>query len=95
MIAGPGVPTQAGPATARKARILVVEDEPTVLQLIADVLREEGYLVDTVLDSRQGLELARAHHYDLVDLRLANAASGRARLLPANCARGKTRCSTG
>ena len=69
VIAGPGVPTQAGPATAR---ILVVEDEPTVLQLIADVLREEGYRVDTVVDSRQGLELARAHHYDLLicDLRM-------------------------
>jgi two-component system NtrC family sensor kinase len=71
-VIGPGVPAQAGPATARKARILVVEDEPTVLQLIADVLREEGYRVDTVVDSRQGLELARANHYDLLicDLRM-------------------------
>ncbi len=72
LIAGAGAPTQAGPATARQARILVVEDEPTVLQLIADVLREEGYRVDTVVDSRQGLELARAHRYDLLicDLRM-------------------------
>jgi two-component system, NtrC family, sensor kinase len=63
---------EAGSATARKARILVVEDEPTVLQLIADVLREEGYRVDTVVDSRQGLELARIHRYDLLicDLRM-------------------------
>jgi PAS domain S-box-containing protein len=72
VIAGPGGPAQAGPDTARKARILAVEDEPTVLQLIADVLREEGYRVDTVVDSRQGLELARANHYDLLicDLRM-------------------------
>jgi len=72
VIAGRGAPTQAGPATARQAWILVVEDEPTVLQLIADVLREEGYRVDTVVDSRQGLELARAHRYDLLicDLRM-------------------------
>ena len=50
----------------------MVEDEPTVLQLIADVLREDGYRVDTVVDSRQGLELARAHPYDLLicDLRM-------------------------
>ncbi len=54
------------------ARILVVEDEPTVAQLITDVLVGEGYLVDTVLDSREGLELARARPYDLVicDLRM-------------------------
>ena len=53
-------------------RILVVEDEVTVAQLIADVLREEGHQVDAVLDSRDGLtRLARAP-YDLVicDLRM-------------------------
>jgi two-component system NtrC family sensor kinase len=67
-----GTPAQTGAATARQARILVVEDEPTVLQLIADVLREEGYRVDTVADSRQGLEMARTHRYDLLicDLRM-------------------------
>lgn len=72
VMAGPGATTEAGPGPARKARILVVEDEPTVLQLIADVLREEGYRVETVVDSRQGLELARAHPYDLLicDLRM-------------------------
>jgi len=65
-------PARAGSPTPRKARILVVEDEPTVLQLIADVLREEGYRVDTVADSLQGLELARVHRYDLLicDLRM-------------------------
>jgi CheY-like chemotaxis protein len=72
VVGGAGLPAQAGPAITRKARILVVEDEPTVLQLIADVLREEGYRVDTVVDSREGLQLARAHSYDLLicDLRM-------------------------
>ncbi len=46
--------------------ILVVEDEPTVAQLIADVLREEGHRVETLLDSREGLELAQRQSYDLV-----------------------------
>lgn len=57
---------------ARNAGILVVEDEPTVAQLIADILGEDGYAVDTVLDSRKGLELARRREYDLVicDLRM-------------------------
>ncbi len=54
-----GAERQAVLGQAHNARILIVEDEPTVVQLIADVLREEGYLVDAVLDSRQGLELAR------------------------------------
>jgi PAS domain S-box-containing protein len=56
----------------RGSRILVVEDEPTIARLIADVLSEEGHFVDTVLDSREGLELALSHPYDLVvcDLRM-------------------------
>jgi PAS domain S-box-containing protein len=59
-------------AKTRGSRILVVEDEPTVAQLIADVLTEEGYFVDTILDSREGLGLARTRPYDLVicDLRM-------------------------
>lgn len=63
---------QASRGTARASRILVVEDEPTVARLIADVLSEEGHAVDTVLDGREGLELAQARGYDLVicDLRM-------------------------
>ncbi len=56
----------------RSGRILVVEDEPSVAQLIVDVLREEGHQVEAVLESQEGLaRLARAH-YDLVvcDLRM-------------------------
>jgi DNA-binding response OmpR family regulator len=61
--------TEPGP---RSEAILVVEDEPTVAQLIADVLSEEGYPVDTVLDSREGLELVPHKPYELVicDLRM-------------------------
>jgi two-component system NtrC family sensor kinase len=64
---------------ARGTRILVVEDEPTVARLIADVLSEEGHTVDTILDSRQGLALARTRRYGLVicDLRMPHV-DGRA-----------------
>jgi signal transduction histidine kinase/CheY-like chemotaxis protein len=59
------------PDTTR-GRILVVEDEPTVAQLIADVLREEGHEVETVLDSQEGLTRLSRNWYDLVicDLRM-------------------------
>ncbi|MBI1749639.1 MAG: response regulator [Acidobacteria bacterium] len=56
----------------RSASILVVEDEPTVAQLISDVLKEQGHLVDVVLDSREGLARAGRFGYDLIicDLRM-------------------------
>jgi PAS domain S-box-containing protein len=52
-------------AAARK-NILVVEDEPTVAELIADVLSEEGHRVDTLLDSREALGRLEEKSYSLV-----------------------------
>jgi len=37
-------------------RVLVLEDEPTVARLIADVLEDEGLRVDVLLDAREALE---------------------------------------
>ncbi|HEV2297010.1 MAG TPA: ATP-binding protein [Candidatus Acidoferrales bacterium] len=54
------------------ARVLVIEDEPTVAQLVADVLREEGHQVEAVLDSQEGLTRISRSPYDLIvcDLRM-------------------------
>ncbi len=43
-----------------------MEDEPTVAQLIADVMTEEGHRADTVLDSRDALGRLEKRHYGLV-----------------------------
>jgi nitrogen-specific signal transduction histidine kinase/CheY-like chemotaxis protein len=53
-------------------RILVVEDEPTVAQLIVDVLNEEGHEAEAVLESQEGLTRLSRGRYDLVicDLRM-------------------------
>ena len=55
-----------------KGRILVIEDEPTVAQLIVDVLREEGHHVVSALDSKDGLERLARSSYNLIvcDLRM-------------------------
>src|SRR5208282_5426943 len=55
---------EAGPGVRR--RILVVEDEPTVASLVADVLREEGHDVETILDSVQALERLNQEDFDLL-----------------------------
>jgi CheY-like chemotaxis protein len=53
-------------ARARASRVLVVEDEPTVARLIADVMEDEGFDVDVLLDGREALERAARMSYDLV-----------------------------
>jgi CheY-like chemotaxis protein len=50
---------------ASKPKILVVEDEPTVAGLIADVLREEGMQVDVLTDGGAALLQAERETYDL------------------------------
>jgi signal transduction histidine kinase/CheY-like chemotaxis protein len=55
------------PLEANKGvRVLVVEDEPTVARLIADVLEDEGMRVDVLLDGREALDRAARQTYDLV-----------------------------
>lgn len=53
-------------ANHRGARVLVVEDEPTVARLIADVLEDGGMHVDVLFDGREALERAARNTYDLV-----------------------------
>jgi len=59
-------------SAARRGRILAIEDEPTVAQLIVDVLREEGHQIEAVLDSTEGLTRISRTPFDLVicDLRM-------------------------
>jgi DNA-binding response OmpR family regulator len=72
-------PSPSRPSPTTPARILVVEDEPTVAQLIVDILQEEGHHAEAVLDSQEGLARLSRDPYDLVicDLRMP-ALDGRA-----------------
>lgn len=49
-------------------RILVIEDETPLLQIIKKRLNEEGYAVDTAKDGKAGLELAESVVYDCIVL---------------------------
>ena len=68
---GPPRPTRRAKA-ARTGRILVVEDEPIVAQLMVDVLRDEGHEAEAVLDSQEALTRLSRSRYDLVicDMRM-------------------------
>lgn len=49
-------------------RVLVVEDEPDLLRVVATTLREDGYAVDTAADGEEALYKATAWDYDAVVL---------------------------
>ena len=55
-------------ATARRARILVVDDEPAIRHVLARALRDAGYEVVTMSDGAAGLNAATSAEapYDLV-----------------------------
>jgi signal transduction histidine kinase/ActR/RegA family two-component response regulator len=68
----PSAPLQRLPGGRATARILVVEDEPTVARLIGDVLEDEGFRVDATRDGDEALTKAALVEYDLVicDMRM-------------------------
>ena len=49
-------------------RILIVEDDPFIAELLSDGLTEEGYECETVASAAQGEELARLFPYGLLIL---------------------------
>ena len=51
-------------------RVLVVEDEPDLLRVVAMALREEGYAVDEAADGEEGLFKATSWDYDALVLDL-------------------------
>ena len=51
-------------------RILLVEDEKKLCELVARALEAERYAVDTALDGQVGWQMADTHAYDLVILDL-------------------------
>jgi two-component system response regulator HydG len=56
----------------KKARILVIDDEPSVVDAIKLILNDNGYDVLSAVTAREALELSRRHEFDvaIVDLRL-------------------------
>jgi two-component system alkaline phosphatase synthesis response regulator PhoP len=49
-----------------KQKILLVDDEPDILEMIGFNLEREGFEVYTAPNGRKGLELAKAHEPDLI-----------------------------
>jgi two-component system NtrC family sensor kinase len=60
------------PAPGLATRILVVEDEPLLAQLMLELLADEGRAIDIAANGRIALEQLEEHAYDLIlsDLRM-------------------------
>lgn len=50
--------------------VLAIDDDPSVLRLLAHALRSEGMEADTASNGEEGLRLALNRHYDVVTLDL-------------------------
>jgi DNA-binding response OmpR family regulator len=56
--------------TSSQVRILVVDDEPPMVELVRGYLTREGWTVLTASDGNEALEMARSEHPDVVILDL-------------------------
>lgn len=48
------------------ARILVIDDEPSILLMIKKMVERAGHVVDIALNGREGLELFDLYNHDLI-----------------------------
>ena len=55
------------------SRILVVEDEPSILSVLSTLLRSEGYEVEPMLGGDKALEALKTQSFDLMvsDIRMS------------------------
>ncbi len=70
--------TRAEHAGDLQPRILVVDDEETILDLSVDILEGKGYCVETASTGEIAKEMIESNFYDLViaDIRMPGAVSG-------------------
>ncbi|MFC9277985.1 response regulator transcription factor [Streptomyces collinus] len=68
--ASPHAGPEPGPRPGARGRVLVVDDDPTVAEVVAGYLDRAGYAVDRAVDGLAALERAAAHRPDLVVLDL-------------------------
>jgi DNA-binding response OmpR family regulator len=58
--------TDAGEQPVRRSRILVIDDDQAIAQLLEDALSAEGHAVTIAGSGTEGVELAELSRYDLV-----------------------------
>jgi CheY-like chemotaxis protein len=58
--------SDTSPAVVR--RVLVVDDEPAICDLISEVLVSDGWIVDKAHSAEEAIELFSMHRYDLITL---------------------------
>src|SRR5262245_39350698 len=66
----------AGPSTERpREKLLVVDDERSIVEIFIDFFGEQGYEVDTAATGVEALDKIRAQEYDLIvtDINLPGA----------------------
>ena len=67
-------------------RILIVEDEKKLNDILQRSLKSEGYTVDGVHTAADGLEYVKTYHYDLLDHRPAACPTAPAPACSSSCA---------
>ncbi|HTY80158.1 MAG TPA: response regulator [Candidatus Bathyarchaeia archaeon] len=59
-------PEGPSPAAPVRARILLVDDDPLITDLVVDMLAMEGYDVETASDGLEALERLQGQRFDLI-----------------------------
>jgi DNA-binding response OmpR family regulator len=64
------------PILARKPRLLLLDDDPSMQRLVLSMLKKEGYRVDVVSSGQQAIEKVRANEYQALLLDVMTPTEG-------------------
>ena len=62
----PSAPTPPAPAEGKGRKVLVVDDEPDILDLSVKILQRQGYHVQTAVDGESALRVMASGRFDLI-----------------------------
>lgn len=65
-VASPALGRFASSASAAQYRVLVVDDEPGIVEVLKTILGDAGYTVETASDGEEGLKRIEAANFDLI-----------------------------
>jgi PAS domain S-box-containing protein len=72
----PPEPTVEKPKQVTKAKILVIDDEPFIRQLVSRVLRKEGHEVEALDNAEDALKMIKSKRYSLILLDIKMPGTG-------------------
>ena len=61
------------PSSDSKRRILIVDDEPSIVRMLAEMLQQDGYICSGCQSGKEAMHLINTQQFDVILMRCSHA----------------------